>query len=119
VQLRSLVKTGLLRDVVSLFDKAESIHYLATQTGAEVCGHPTIVHGGVQGMLCDEVFAGLIYGMKRQNTLPAGPAVTANLSVNFRKVLRPMPRRVHVLNILSKRQIYSLEACCMILPDAL
>jgi hypothetical protein len=90
VQLRSLVKTELLRDVVSLFDKTESIHYLAIQTGAEACGHPKIVHGGLQGTMCDEVFAGLIYGMKRQSTLPAGAAVTANLSVNFRKVLLPV-----------------------------
>lgn len=75
-----------MRDVVSLFDKEDKVHYLVIQTGAEVCGHPTVVHGGLQGTFCDEVFAGLIYGLKRQDALPAGAAVTANLSVNFRKV---------------------------------
>lgn len=92
--LRSLVKTGLLPDVVSLFDKEANVHFLVIQTGAEVCGHTSIVHGGLQGMLCDEVFAGLIYGLKRQGALAEGPAVTANLSVNFRK---PMPAQIPVL----------------------
>ena len=93
--MRSLVKTGLVRDVVSLFDKEANIHYLVVQTSAEVCGHLTIVHGGLQGTLCDEVFAGLIYGMKRQNALPEGAAVTANLSVNFRKVQLLLCHRMH------------------------
>ena len=56
------------------------------------------MHGGLQGMLCDEVFAGLIYGLKRQGALAEGPAVTANLSVNFRKVqLRPFQRSYSAL----------------------
>lgn len=95
MQLRSLVKTGLLTDIVSLFDKSANIHFLVAQTGVAVCGHPTIVHGGLQGTLCDEVFAGLIYGMKRQNALAAGPAVTANLGVNFRKVRLDLLDRFH------------------------
>jgi hypothetical protein len=66
--------------------KAVSILYI----GSKLCGHPGYVHGGVPFALFDDLFArcaGLV--------LRSGVAVTANMSLDFRKPA--LPDRIYVL----------------------
>lgn len=69
-----------------MYDTEKDVAYCVVQLGAEICGHVRILHGGIMSTLCDEVFTAAVYGLKRGKVLGGGPAVTANLTINFRKV---------------------------------
>ncbi|KAJ1965577.1 hypothetical protein GGI12_000675 [Dipsacomyces acuminosporus] len=51
--------------------------------GHKLCGHPGIVHGGVQATLFDEITARPAFW-----NLPRNVAVTANLNVSYRRPVR-------------------------------
>jgi len=58
--------------------------------GHDLCGHPGFVHGGLLGVLFDEVFARCVSA-----AFSSGLGMTANLNVDFRKPA--LPDRVYVL----------------------
>ncbi|KAJ5467157.1 hypothetical protein N7475_004909 [Penicillium sp. IBT 31633x] len=58
--------------------------------GADLCGHPGFVHGGLLTVLFDEVFARCVSA-----AFPSGLGMTANLNVDFRKPA--LPDRMYVL----------------------
>lgn len=86
LQFKALLKTGLVEDMLFLYDSKNSEAHLVILLGRDVCGHEKIVHGGLTSSICDETYGALVYAMKQADLLGAGIAVTANLSVNFRKV---------------------------------
>lgn len=97
MQFTALLKTGLVRDMLFLFNTATREAHLAVELGADVCGHAKIVHGGLTSSICDETFGALVYALKQGRALGGEPAVTANLSINYRAVrpcwLAPLPRQ--------------------------
>lgn len=53
----------------------------------EVCGFPTIVHGGFTATVMDETLGFLLFALKKQKALPFwGPAYTAHLEVEYKAV---------------------------------
>ena len=53
----------------------------------EVCGFPTIVHGGFTATVMDETLGFLLFALKAQKALPFwGPAYTAHLEVEYKAV---------------------------------
>ncbi len=54
--------------------------------GKNVCGHPTIVHGGLTAAIVDETFGGLNYMMKKRGMLDPGPAFTVHMVMDWKKV---------------------------------
>lgn len=97
LQFTALLKMSLVKDLLFLLDIDNQIAYLAIDLGPDVCGHAKIVHGGLSSSICDETFGALVYGMKHHKILGAEPAVTANLSVNYRKVRATAIRIVFVM----------------------
>ena len=57
--------------------------------GPQACGHPQVVHGGAIAALLDDVFGCAFFASSM------GQGFTANLTVDYRKPLRP-GRTVHV-----------------------
>ena len=49
-QFSAFLKVGLLEDMLCLFDERQHIFYTLVTLGENVCGHPSITHGGV--LLC-------------------------------------------------------------------
>lgn len=91
VQFTALLKTSLVQDMLFLFDANQRTSFLVIDLGKDVCGHAKIVHGGLLGSICDETYGALVYCMKQANVIGPEPAVTANLNINYRKVV-PSPR---------------------------
>ncbi|KAL4896145.1 HotDog domain-containing protein [Aspergillus ambiguus] len=58
--------------------------------GAQLCGHPGFVHGGLLTVMFDESFARCV-----STSFPSGSGMTANLNVDFRKPA--LPDRLYVL----------------------
>ncbi|PLB55340.1 hypothetical protein P170DRAFT_399401 [Aspergillus steynii IBT 23096] len=58
--------------------------------GAQLCGHPGFVHGGLLSVMFDEAFARCVSAC-----FPSGLGMTANLNVDFRKPA--VPDRLYVL----------------------
>eukprot|EP00892_Ulva_mutabilis_P010389 jgi/Ulvmu1/7722/UM039_0028.1 len=85
----ALLRTGLVQDMLFLFDSEQHIAYLVIDLGTDVCGHAKIVHGGLLSSICDETYGALVYCMKQSGAIGPEPAVTANLNINYRK---PVPR---------------------------
>lgn len=54
--------------------------------GKNVCGHPTIVHGGLTAAIVDETLGGLNYLMKKRGMLDPGPAFTVHMTMDWKKV---------------------------------
>ena len=54
--------------------------------GNNVCGHPTIVHGGLTAAIVDETLGGLNYLLKKRNMLDSGPAFTVHMTMDWKKV---------------------------------
>lgn len=54
--------------------------------GTNVCGHPTIVHGGLTAAIVDETLGGLNYLLKSHGMLDPGPAFTVHMTMDWKKV---------------------------------
>ena len=67
--------------------KVTSVFHL----GAHLCGHPGFVHGGLLGVMLDEVFSRCISA-----SFPSGLGMTANLNIDYRKPA--LPDRLYVLS---------------------
>lgn len=86
MQFTALLKTGLVEDMLFLFDAKQPTAHLVIDLGKDVCGHAKIVHGGLLSSICDESYGALVYCMKQEKVIGPEPAVTANLNINYRKV---------------------------------
>jgi len=64
-------------------DAAGTTYAQVVHVGADLCGHPGIVHGGLLATLLDEALARCCFA-----ALPHGVGVTANLNINYRAPLR-------------------------------
>eukprot|EP00879_Flechtneria_rotunda_P012590 GHRR01013147.1.p1 GENE.GHRR01013147.1~~GHRR01013147.1.p1 ORF type:complete len:184 (+),score=33.99 GHRR01013147.1:313-864(+) len=80
----SLLQNDLIRDMVVIY--AEKALYTVLQLGVPVCGHPTIVHGGLISAVFDETFGVLLYAEGRYGTLELSMVFTARLEVDYKKV---------------------------------
>lgn len=89
VQFTALLKTFLVQDMLFLFDANQTTSYLVIDLGKDVCGHAKIVHGGLLSSICDETYGALVYCMKQAKVIGPEPAVTANLNIDYRKVVTP------------------------------
>ncbi|KAL3140961.1 hypothetical protein ABBQ32_005483 [Trebouxia sp. C0010 RCD-2024] len=81
----AFLRNGQLKDMVCFYDTAEKKYYTVLQLGREVCGFPTIVHGGFTATVMDETLGFLLFALKKQQALPFwGPAYTAHLEVEYK-----------------------------------
>ena len=54
--------------------------------GVPVCGHPSIVHGGLISAIFDETFGALLWTAKSLGHMESSKVFTARLEVDFKKV---------------------------------
>lgn len=100
----ALLRNGMLKDMVCYYDKGHREFHTVLQLGRDVCGFPTIVHGGLTAAVMDETLGFLLFALKQQRQLPFwGPAYTAHLEVNYKA---KMPANVGTILCTSK-----LESC--------
>ncbi|DBB18213.1 hypothetical protein WJX82_002941 [Trebouxia sp. C0006] len=79
------LKNGQLQDMVCFYNTSAKKYYTVLQLGREVCGFPTIVHGGFTATIMDETLGFLLFALKKQRELPFwGPAYTAHLEVEYK-----------------------------------
>uniref|UniRef100_A0A383VFX8 Thioesterase domain-containing protein n=1 Tax=Tetradesmus obliquus TaxID=3088 RepID=A0A383VFX8_TETOB len=98
----SLLQNDLIRDMVVIY--ADKKIYTALRFGVPVCGHPTIVHGGLTSAIFDETFGVLLYAAGRYSHLELEHGVfTARLEVDYKK---PLPAES---TVLCTAQVDSLE----------
>ena len=62
--------------------------------GVNVCGHPTIVHGGLTSALCDEAYGALLFSARREGRARFEKVFTAALHIDY---LAPLPARATVV----------------------
>ena len=86
VQFTALLRTKLVHDMLFLFNEGTQTAHLIVELGPDVCGHAKVVHGGLLSAITDEAYGALVYSMKYHQQISSAPAVTANLSINYRKV---------------------------------
>ncbi|KAK9816593.1 hypothetical protein WJX72_002389 [[Myrmecia] bisecta] len=90
----ALLKVGLVTDMLCLFSKERKQFHTLVSLGSNVCGHPTIVHGGLTAAVIDETLGGLAYILKREGIMGAGPAFTVHLEVDYKK---PVPADSNII----------------------
>jgi acyl-coenzyme A thioesterase PaaI-like protein len=82
----SLLQNELIRDMVVIY--TDKLLHTVLRFGVPVCGHPTIVHGGLTSATFDETFGVLLYAAGRWNHLDLEHGVfTARLEVDYKKPL--------------------------------
>jgi hypothetical protein len=84
LQFLSLLENGLIQDMLTLYTERQ-IHSVL-RFGTPVCGHPTIVHGGMISALFDETFGVLLYAAGHWGHLDLQQVFTARLEVDYKKV---------------------------------
>lgn len=80
----SMLREGLVRDVMFLYNEEADAFHTLIATSCDVCGHSGIVHGGFTSAVLDETTGGLVYEMKKHGRLGPGPAFTARLEVDYK-----------------------------------
>lgn len=90
----SLLRQDLIRDLLFLWNPRERAFHTLMAVGMDVCGHPSIVHGGFTSAMIDETTGGLVYELKKAGELGEGSAFTARLEVDYK---RPMPSNTDVV----------------------
>lgn len=65
-QFLSLIEHHFIRDMAVLYQAPAMTVHTAIRLGVAVCGHPTIVHGGLTGAIFDETFGALLFNMRRE-----------------------------------------------------
>ncbi len=87
VQFSTLLHTGLLHDMLCLYNAEQQQFHTLITLGANVCGHPRITHGGMTAAIIDETLGGLNYVLKREGIVPHGPSFTVHLEVQQNPIL--------------------------------
>ena len=59
MQFSAFLKVGLLQDMLCTFNAEKREFSSIITLGKNVCGHPTIVHGGLTAAIVDETLGGL------------------------------------------------------------
>lgn len=86
MQFLALLKMDLIKDMMVLYDdNTHQIHNIL-QLGVPVCGHPTLVHGGLTSAIFDETFGALLFTLKRRGFEHITTVFTARLEVDYKKV---------------------------------
>lgn len=98
----SLLRQGLVRDVLFLFNEEKEAFHTLIATSTDVCGHSGIVHGGFTSAVLDETTGGLVYEMKKAGKLGSGPAFTARLEVDYKA---PVPAGTDVCCIATVEKV--------------
>ncbi|KAK9845096.1 hypothetical protein WJX74_010532 [Apatococcus lobatus] len=114
----AFLKVNLIRDMLCLFSNSTQQFATIVTLGSNICGHPKICHGanpqalnhqtGLTAAVIDETLGGLIYMLKRDGSLPPGPAFTVHLEVDYNA---PVPASTVVictaqLDRLERRKIF-------------
>jgi hypothetical protein len=68
-----------------LIQPQQRLHMLLA-FGVPVCGHPSIVHGGLISAIFDETFGALLWTAKSLGHMESSKVFTARLEVDFKKV---------------------------------
>ncbi|KAI9489461.1 HotDog domain-containing protein [Zychaea mexicana] len=75
-------KDKIIVPPVLFYNKEQSEVMAAVHLGKDLCGHPSVVHGGMQATLLDEILACVA-----MPALPNKIGFTANLNIDYRKPL--------------------------------
>ncbi|CAG9465923.1 unnamed protein product [Pedinophyceae sp. YPF-701] len=81
----AMKRSGQLRSYTCIYERSAGRYHTVFDLGGEVCGFPSVVHGGLSASICDETLGGLLFALKMEGDLPRGPAFTARLEVDYRK----------------------------------
>lgn len=111
MQFSAFLQTGLLHDMLCLYNAERRQFHTLVTLGSNVCGHPKITHGGFTAAIIDETLGGLNYVLKREGVVPHGPSYTVHLEVRplaaipaFAVIgMRCRPQQ-HVLNLHSVQE---------------
>lgn len=90
----ALLGVELVRDMVCMYEQPTQKFHTVVALGSNVCGHRGILHGGMSAMIIDETLGALVYVLKRDGVIGAGPAFTAHLGVDYKA---PVPSSSHVI----------------------
>ncbi|EFN59955.1 hypothetical protein CHLNCDRAFT_133041 [Chlorella variabilis] len=90
----SLLRQDLIRDLLFLYSPTHRTFHTLMSVGLDVCGHPSIVHGGFTSAMIDETTGGLVFELKKAGELGGGPAFTARLEVDYKA---PIPASADVV----------------------
>lgn len=83
----AMLRQRLIDDICFYYHAEKRQFHTMVALGADVAGHPRIVHGGFTSALIDETTGGLVFELKKAGALGPGPAFTAHLEVDFKKPL--------------------------------
>ena len=88
----NLLKNNMVTDIHCFFDVEQRKFHSLVRLSSDVCGHPTIVHGGLTAAIMDEAFGGLAFCMKKWKLLGPGPPFTVKVCPSCPHVARlPKP----------------------------
>lgn len=90
----ALLGVELVRDMVCMYEQPTQQFHTVVALGSNVCGHRGILHGGMSAMIIDETLGALVYVLKRDGVIGAGPAFTAHLGVDYKT---PVPSSSNVV----------------------
>ncbi|KAK9909722.1 hypothetical protein WJX75_006596 [Coccomyxa subellipsoidea] len=99
----TLLQTGLLHDMLCLYNTEQRQFHTLITLGPNVCGHPRITHGGMTAAIIDETLGGLNYVLKREGIVPHGPSFTVHLEVGYKA---PVPAST---SLICTASLLSLE----------
>ena len=87
----NLLKNNMVNDIHCFFDVEERKFHSLIRLSSDVCGHPTIVHGGLTAAIMDEAFGGLAFCMKKWKLLGPGPPFTVKVCSSCPHAVLPEP----------------------------
>ena len=85
IQLNAVEPVNFAHEIVSVCCNAHELAQIRTDAKRAV-NDRGIVHGGLSAMIIDEALGALVYLLKREEVLGPGPAFTAHLGVDYKKV---------------------------------
>ncbi|CAL8467714.1 g7252 [Coccomyxa elongata] len=103
----TLLQTGLLHDMLCLYNSEQRHFHTLVTLGPNVCGHPRITHGGMTAAIIDETLGGLNYVLKREGIVPHGPSFTVHLEVAYKA---PVPASTSLLCTASLQSLEGRKA---------
>ena len=83
-QFLTMKQSGQIKSYTCIYERSTQSYHTVFELGHDVCGFPTVVHGGLSATICDETLGGLLFSLKLENKIQSGPAFTARLEVDYR-----------------------------------
>lgn len=80
-----MMRVDMVKEIECFYDSKATEFHAAIRLGRNVCGYPSIVHGGLTAAIIDETLGGLMVSLWKSGAIGLLPAVTARLEVDYCK----------------------------------